>query len=61
MQQERLVFRRFGATPVARWDNAERLYTAAGLDARFRLYPDVGHTVTPEMAKDIADFLEKSR
>jgi pimeloyl-ACP methyl ester carboxylesterase len=55
---ETLVFRRFGATPVARWKEAERLYAAAGLDARFALYPGVGHEVTPAMDADVARFFE---
>jgi hypothetical protein len=45
--------RRFGATPVARWAAAQRLYAAAHLDATFKLYPGVAHAVTPEMAADV--------
>jgi len=55
---ERLVFRRFGKTPPARWKPAERLYRKAGLDARFRLYRGAAHSVTPEMYEDIAAFFE---
>jgi hypothetical protein len=49
-----VVIRLFGATPVARWPAAERLYRAAGLDARFKLYPDTAHDSTPAMNDDMA-------
>lgn len=49
-----VVVRLFGATPVARWPAAERLYRAAGLDARFKLYPDTAHDSTPAMNDDMA-------
>ncbi len=55
---EDLVFRRFGPTPVSRWRTAERLYAKAGLRARFELYRGAAHSVTPEMAKDVALFFE---
>ena len=38
-----LVERLFGTTPLERWDDAERLYRAAGVDARFLLVEGVGH------------------
>lgn len=50
---EALILRKLGKTPVARWDAAKRLYDAAQLRATFKLYPGVGHEVTPEMAADI--------
>lgn len=56
--QEELIFRRFGKTPAARWKDAERLYAKAGLEAHFTLYPGAAHSVTAEMAKDIASFFE---
>jgi len=55
---EELIFRRFGKTPASRWKDAERLYAKAGLQAHFALYPGAAHSVTPEMAKDIATFFE---
>ena len=47
-----LIARRFGKAPVDRWDNARKLYATAGLHATFKLYPGIGHTVTPEMHAD---------
>lgn len=59
---EELIFRRFGAKPVARWKIAERLYAERGLSARFALYPGAGHEVTEAMVADIEKFfLEAQR
>ena len=51
----------FGKTPVARWDIARSLYRQAGLNAEFKLYPGVAHTVTTAMRDDIRAFLQKYR
>ncbi|HEX3476310.1 MAG TPA: hypothetical protein VHT91_14895 [Kofleriaceae bacterium] len=50
---EALIMRRFGKTPVARWDAARRLYDAAGLQARYQLYRGVGHMMSPDMKADV--------
>jgi dienelactone hydrolase len=50
---ETLIMQKFGKTPVDRWNAAERLYAEAKLRATFKLYPGVGHEVTPEMVADI--------
>jgi hypothetical protein len=50
---EALIMRRFGKTPVARWDAARRLYDDAGLHAQYRLYRSVGHTMSPAMKADV--------
>ena len=55
--QESIIFRLFGTEPVPRWKEAERLYKAPGLDARFRLYPGVGHVMSPEMDSEVQAFL----
>ncbi len=49
-------------TVVKRWWPAQRLYHAAGLNARFRLYPDVRHEdgLTAEMWNDILDTFRKA-
>jgi len=51
-----LIFEHFGSTLTARWKEAERLYHDRGLNARFKLYPDVAHEVTPAMQADIEAF-----
>ena len=53
---ESLISQRFGSSPVTRWKEAERLYRVKGLDARFKLYPGVGHEVSREMQDDIYAF-----
>ena len=53
---EALIFRRFGPTPLSRWDHAQRLYASQKLDAQFKLYPGVAHNVTPDMVRDIEAF-----
>ncbi len=49
----------FGKIPVDRWAISESLYRQAGLNAEFKLYPDVPHTVTPLMRDDVRAFLLK--
>ena len=51
----------FGKTPVSRWNISEQLYKQAGLNAVFKLYPDVPHTVSPLMRDDIRAFLSKHK
>ena len=58
-QDKELIFTLFGKTPVSRWSIAESLYKKAGLNAVFRSYPDVGHTITPAMRDDIRAFFLK--
>jgi pimeloyl-ACP methyl ester carboxylesterase len=57
---ESLIFQQFGSSPVTRWKDAERLYRGNGLDARFKLYPGVGHEVSREMQDDIDAFFVAS-
>jgi pimeloyl-ACP methyl ester carboxylesterase len=49
----------FGSTPIERWAAAKTFYSQAGLNAEFKLYPGVGHTVTNEMRQDVRAFLQK--
>lgn len=61
-QQDRdLIYPLFGKTPVERWQISETLYKQAGLNAVFKIYPDVPHTVTPLMRDDIRAFLMKHK
>lgn len=58
-EDERLMFELFGKTPVARWESSKALYREGGLNAEFKLYPGVAHTVTPEMRNEVRAFLAK--
>lgn len=51
----------FGKSPVARWDISKKLYLDAGLNAEFKLYPGVAHTVTPLMRDEARAFLLKNK
>jgi len=51
----------FGTKPVERWPISETLYKQAGLNAIFKIYPDVPHTVTPLMRDEIRAFLLKNK
>ena len=55
LADEAVIFRRFGKTPVSRWKAAKRLYRAAGLDARFKLYR-ASRTRSPEMERTSRSF-----
>lgn len=54
-----LVFELFGKTPVERWEISKKLYADSKLQAEFKLYPGVKHTINQEMFNDISAFLAK--
>ncbi len=54
-----LIFEVFGKTPVERWEVSKSLYRESRLNATFKLYPNIGHTVNDEMLKDILEFFSK--
>ncbi len=61
-QEDRdIILPLFGQKPVDRWNVVQSLYREAGLNAEFKLYPGVEHTVTPAMRDDIRAFLLKHR
>ena len=49
----------FGETPVSRWAISESLYKQTGLNATFKMYKDVAHTISSEMRDDIRAFFLK--
>jgi dienelactone hydrolase len=58
-EDEDLIFVLFGKTPVERWDVSKKLYQDNKLNAEFRLYPNVKHSITKEIFDDIFAFLSK--
>lgn len=56
---ENLIFALFGKTPVERWAVSKSLYKQAKMNAEFKLYPGVKHTINAEMREDIMKFLAK--
>jgi pimeloyl-ACP methyl ester carboxylesterase len=57
-EDEALIMRLFGRTPVERWPLAERIYDSVGANAEFRLCPGVGHR--PAALRDAAAFLHEA-
>lgn len=58
--QRELVFALFGRSPVDRWEPASAIYEMAGMNAQFRLYPEVEHSVSPEMIADVISFFRQA-
>ena len=58
-EDKELIFEFFGKTPVERWEVSKTLYRQAAMNAEFKLYPDVKHTVTAQIRDDIIAFLLK--
>lgn len=58
-EDKTLIFELFGKTPVERWQISKSLYEQSKLNAEFKLYPNVEHSVTIEMRDDIRAFLLK--
>lgn len=55
-----LVFELFGKKPVERWETSKKLYADAKLNAEFKLYPGIGHTITPAIIGDVNAFFESA-
>lgn len=58
-EDKELIFALFGKTPVERWETIAGLYRNAKLNAEFKLYEGVAHTVNAKMREDIGAFLAK--
>ena len=58
-EDREVIFPLFGRTPIERWGTARSFYAQAGLNAEFKLYPGVGHTITNEMRDDMRSFLQR--
>ena len=56
-----LIYPLFGKMPVDRWPVSQMLYEQAGLNATFKIYPGVVHTVSQEERDDIRSFLLKNK
>jgi len=55
-KDELQVFKLFGRTPVSRVSSSQRLYKSSGLNAKFKIYPNIGHGTNKEIHDDIVDF-----
>lgn len=52
-----LIFELFGKTPVERWEISKKLFLEKNLQAEFKLYPNVKHSITDAMIADVMAFL----
>ena len=57
-EDRELIFSVLGKKPIDRWEAAKEMYRSAALNAEFKLYPGVGHTITPEIRDNILAFLK---
>ena len=55
-----LVFELFGKAPVDRWEASRKLYADAKLNAEFKMYSGIGHTLTPAIIGDVNSFFESA-
>lgn len=55
-----LIFELFGKSPVDRWEVSKKLYSDAKLNAEFKMYPGIGHTLTPGIINDVNSFFESA-
>ncbi|MEA9357556.1 hypothetical protein SHI21_15110 [Bacteriovorax sp. PP10] len=60
-ENEDLVFSTFGKKPVERWSIAEKLYQDAGLNAKFKLYKDLGHETGANTRTDVIEFFNATK
>lgn len=60
-EDKNLVFELFGKTPVERWEISKKIYQENNLNAEFKLYPNIKHTVTKEIIGDIMAFFSKHK
>jgi hypothetical protein len=58
-QAHKLIFDNFGATLVARWPYTEQLYAKYLQNATLKLYPGIGHKLSPEMKADVMAFFSR--
>jgi pimeloyl-ACP methyl ester carboxylesterase len=58
-EDQDLIFRLFGKTLMERWPITEQMYTAKLPEATLKLYPNVDHSVPPEILKDVTAFFSK--
>jgi predicted esterase len=52
-----LVRELFGETPLERIKNIKPIFESVNPRVMFRIYSDVGHQITPEVARDVLEFV----
>lgn len=60
IEDKNLIFRLFGKTPIDRWSLIEDLYKSKNINATFKLYSGIKHTINNDMIADVVEFFKKS-
>ena len=56
-EQSQQILALLGDTGVERLEKAKAIYQEAGARAQFRVYPGAGHEMTPEIVRDLLEFI----
>jgi dienelactone hydrolase len=56
-----LIFSLFGDTPIKRWETIKSIYQQQHLNATFKLYPGIKHTINNEMITDVVSFFKSAK
>ncbi len=54
-----LIYELFGKDLLPRWNNAKEIYMSVNAQAKFKIYENVGHDITPQMQADVLSFLKE--
>jgi pimeloyl-ACP methyl ester carboxylesterase len=60
-EQAELIRALLGNDSVQRLNTAKSIWEKAGAKVQMKVYPDAGHQITPEIARDMIAFLEACR
>lgn len=60
LEDENLIFSKFGATPVTRWEISNELLKLGGLDFTSKLFPNTGHNITKEINDALKIFFAEN-
>ena len=60
VEEQRIIINVLGTDMRRRFERSQNIYDDLGINATFRIYPGVGHDVTPQMESDIIDFLRSN-
>jgi hypothetical protein len=59
-KEQKKIFKAIGKTMLPdRWEKCKSVYEANGINATFKLYPDIGHGTNGKMHSEIAEFFKK--
>ncbi len=60
-EERQIIFKVLGKKMFPdRWGKCESIYSSNGINATYKLYPDIGHATNRTMNSEIADFFKKN-